>query len=200
MEKEDHLKMTEKESLELITSMINKAKNRVNETGKMYLWWGWLILICCMVQFSAIHFFNYKHGYYIWFSPWLFLIYQIFFLDKNKKSIKVKTYTDEINMFVWIVFFICLILVIFIGIHFNIYEMIYPLILVMYGMPIFLSGVILKFKPLKIGGASCWLLSIICVYIVSDYQPLFIAAAIIVAWIIPGYLLKKNYKQVNNAV
>ncbi|MDP4286275.1 MAG: hypothetical protein Q8891_17850 [Bacteroidota bacterium] len=200
MEKEDHLKMTEKESLELIASMINKAKNRVNETGVMYLRWGWLILICCIVQFSAIHFFKYTQGYYIWFSTWLFLFYQLFFPDKHKKRFKVKTYTDEINMYVWIVFFICLILVIFIGIHFNRYEMIYPLILAMYGMPIFLSGIILKFKPLKIGGTICWLLSIISVFIVGDYQSLFIAAAIIVAWIIPGYLLKKNYKKVNNAV
>lgn len=40
----EEIKMTEKESLELITSMINKAKNKVTESGALYLFWGWLIL------------------------------------------------------------------------------------------------------------------------------------------------------------
>jgi len=187
------LRMSEKESLELITSMINKAKNKVSETGTLYLFWGWLILICCIMEFSAIHFFNYANGYYIWFSTWLFLIYQFFFLNKKKKERKVKTYTDEINIFVWIVFFICLSLVIFIGIRFQKPEMIYPLILVMYGMPTFLSGIILKFKSLVIGGVCCWILSIFSVFITGGYQSLFLAAAVIAAWIIPGYLLRKNF-------
>lgn len=189
--------MSEKESLQLITSMINKAKNRVTETGTLYLLWGWLILICCLVQFIALHFFNYANSYYVWFSTWLLLVYQIFYIGKKRKSRKVRTYTGEINGFVWIVFFICMMLTIFIGIHFKKYEIIDPLLLVLYGMPTFLSGIILKFKPLVIGGISCWLLAVASVFIPMEYQLLCIAAAVIFAWIIPGYLLKANFKKEN---
>ena len=192
--------MTEKESLELITSMINKAKNKVTESGSLYLFWGWLILLCCIVQFTGLHFFNYTNSYYVWYSTWVLLIFQFFYIVKQKKSSSVKSYTGEINGFVWLVFFISMVLVIFISIHFKYYEIIYPLILVMYGMPTFLSGVILKFKPLIIGGACCWVFAILSSFVTSDYQSLFIAAAVIAAWIIPGYLLKKNYKKADNGI
>ena len=193
----DEIRMTEKESMELITSMINTAKNRVGETGKLYLLWGWLILLCCTVQFIGLHFFRFENTYYVWFLTWLLLIYQIFFLSKEGKNRKVRTYTGEINGFVWLVFFICMMLVIFIGSYLKKYEIINPVLLVLYGMPTFLSGIILKFKPLIIGGICCWALSIISVFISGEYQLLLIAAAVIAAWIIPGYILKQNFKKVN---
>ncbi|MEO6836753.1 MAG: hypothetical protein ABI185_00090 [Ginsengibacter sp.] len=193
----DEIRMTEKESMELITSMINKAKDRVSETGTLYLLWGWLILICCIVQFIGFHFFNYINSYYIWFSTWILVIYQFFYLGKRKNVNKVKSYTGEINGFVWLVFFICMMLVIFIGSYLKKYEIINPVLLVLYGMPTFLSGIILKFKPLIIGGICCWALSVLSVFIPGDYQLLLTAAAVIAAWIIPGYILKQNFKKVN---
>jgi len=190
-------KMSEKESIELIASMINKAKNRVGETGTLYLLWGWLILICCLIQFIGVHFFNYENSAYIWFSTWLLLIYQLFYIRKKRKSRKVRTYTGEINAFVWLVFFICMMLSLFIGIQLKRYEIIDPMLLVLYGMPTFLSGVILKFKPLIIGGICCWVLSGLSVFTPLEYQILLIVAAVISAWIIPGYLLKANFKKEN---
>ncbi len=77
------IKMTEKESLELITSMINKAKeNRVNESGTLYLLWGWIILFCCAVQFVGLTFFQHTHECYIWFwaLTWVVLIVQVIYL------------------------------------------------------------------------------------------------------------------------
>jgi hypothetical protein len=189
--------MTEKESLELIASMINKAKNRVSENGTLYLLWGWLILICCIVQFVGFYFFNYADSYYIWFSTWIFLILQFFYIKKQNRTRRVKTYTGEINGFVWLAFFIGMVLVIFTSIHFKYYEIIYPLILIMYGIPTFLSGIILKFKPLIIGGICCWVFSFLSSFFTSQYQLLCIAAAVIAAWIIPGYLLKANFKKDN---
>ena len=195
MENEE-VKMSEKESMELIATMINQAKNRVGETGKLYILWGWLILICCTIQFIGLHFFQYEKSFYIWFLTWLLVIYQIFFLSKERKNRKVRTYTGEINGFVWLVFFICMMLVIFIGSYLKKYEMINPVLLVLYGMPTFLSGIILKIKSLIIGGICCWALSILSVFISGDYQLLLIAAAVIAAWIIPGYILQQNFKKV----
>jgi len=189
------LKMTEKESLELIASMINKAKSRVGETGKLYLLWGWLIFICCTVQFVGLQFFHFEKTYYVWFLTWVLLIYQVFFLSKERKKSKVKTYTGEIYSFVWVVFFICMMLVFFIGSYLKKYEMINPVLLVLYGMPTFLSGIILKFKPLIIGGIVCWALSIISVFISGEYQLLLFATAVVAAWIIPGYSLNQIFKK-----
>ncbi|HEY5390874.1 MAG TPA: hypothetical protein VIJ57_02070 [Hanamia sp.] len=192
----DEVKLSESESLLLIASMINKAKNRFSESGTLYLLWGWLILICCIVQFIGFYFFD-TDAYYIWFSTWFLLIYQIFYLRKKIKTQKIKTYTEEINGFVWLVFFICMILVAFIGIQFKKYEIISPMILVLYGMPTFLSGIILKFKPLIIGGICCWIIASVSPFINIDYQLLLTSAAVISGWIIPGYLLKQKFKKAN---
>jgi hypothetical protein len=64
----------------------------------------------------------------------------------------------------------------------------------MYGMPTFLSGIIIKFKPLIIGGIFCWLMAVISPFIDVRYQVLLAAAAVIAAWIVPGHLLRNKYK------
>jgi hypothetical protein len=189
--------MTEKESMELITSMINKAKSRFHESGFLYLLWGWIVLICCIVQFSATHFFNVQNAYHIWYITWLVLIYQIFFLRKKRKLRTFITYTEDINRYVWIVFGICEILLVFILLLFKKYEVINPVVIVLYGMPIFLSGIILKFKPLLLGGISCWVISGISPFVNIEFQLVLTAAAIICGWIIPGYMLRQKFKKEN---
>ena len=190
--------MTEAESMLLITTMINKAKNRFNETGFLYLLWGWVVLVCCIIQFIAAYFFNYQNAYYIWQVTWIVVIYQVIFLRKKRKSANVRTYTDEINKFVWIVFFICEMLLVFILIQFKKYEVINSVVLVLYGMPIFLSGIILKFKPLITGGICCWIIALISPFIDIKFQLLLTACSIISGWIIPGYLLKSKFKNERN--
>ena len=189
--------MTEIESMALITSMINKAKNKLNENGRLYILWGWLIFICCLVQFTALYFFNDQNAYYIWYVTWLAPIYQVFYIRKRRKARTARSYTDEIAGFVWLIFIICTSLIVFIMIHFKVYTGINPAVLVMYGMPTVLSGVILKFKPLKAGGIYCWLLAILSVFTTYEFQLLLIALAVVVAWIVPGYLLRHKFKKEN---
>ncbi len=187
--------MTETESMQLISSMINKAQNRYSENGMLYLLWGWLILVCCLVQFTALYFFNNQNAYYIWYVTWLAPIYQIIYLRRFSKKRRVKTYTGEIMGFVWLVFVICIAMIVFTLIYLKAYSAINPAVLIMYGMPTFLSGIILKFKPLRIGGICCWALSILSVFADYEFQLLCIALAVILAWIIPGYLLRAKFKK-----
>ena len=54
----------------------------------------------------------------------------------------------------------------------------------------------MQFRPLKIGGIVCWVLAIVATLIEPMYG-LLLAAAMIAAWIVPGYLLRKKYNQQN---
>ncbi len=190
----NEMQMTEKESLLLITSMINKARNRFNETGAMYLVYGWVILACCLIQFAALYFYNYENAPYIWFLTWGAVIYQVIFIRKKRGCDKTSTYTGEIIRFVWMVFIICICLLIFLQVRLHSMLTINPSILVIYGMPTFLSGVILKSNSLKIGAVCCWILSVASVFVLYEFQLLLIALAVIVAWIIPGYVLREKFK------
>ena len=78
---------------------------------------------------------------------------------------------------------------------------VYPIIIVLYGIGTFVSGGALKFMPLKAGGIVCWILAVIAIRVDFEYQLLLIAAAVLIAYLIPGYLLKQKYhKQIASAI
>jgi hypothetical protein len=195
MEQQD---FSAKESLQLIESMISKAQNRFGENGHLYLLWGWVILVCSLTSFISIYFFgNFRTLMYVWMLTIPTIIYQSIYLARVKKSAAVRTYTDEINGHVWMVFVIMGFLVgIIIGKSGH-HELFNPFFLLLYGMPTFLSGVILKFVPLRIGAICCWVLALVSVFIPYEFSFLLLALAVISTWIIPGYLLRSRFQKQN---
>ena len=183
-----------KDSLLLIDSMINQAKNRFTENGFLYLLWGWTVFACSMFHFAAIKLSLLKHPEWVWMITWAVVIFQIIYLAKAKRKEKVKTYSDGIIDAIWICFGICmLVLTIVLG-RFNLWIYMNSLVLLFYGIPTFLSGFVMRFTPLKIGGVACWLLAIGSTFVSPVYYLILIAFAVLIAWIIPGYLLRKKFK------
>ncbi len=191
-------KFSAEQSLQVIQSMIEKAKNQFSENGYLYLLWGWVIFIASAGQFILLNLVHYQNHYIVWVLPWIAVIYQFIYLAKKKKQKKVTTYTDFIIGFVWITFFILMIVFGFIlsqELGSSYHKLVCPVSLALYGMPTLLSGIILRFRPLIIGAIGCWLLSIGSLYVPYDYQMLFLSAAMVIAWIIPGYILRNKYQQ-----
>ena len=188
-------KISAQESLQLIEGMIQKAQNKFVENGTLYLLWGWVVLFCAITQYILIIYTNYSKPEIVWSLTWLVVIFQIFYLSKQEKNKTVKTYTDELIGYVWMVFGFTMLIVGFILGKNNSWTSLYPIIIGLYGMPTFLSGAIMKFKPLKIGAICCWFLAIFAVFVPLQYSLLLIAVAVIVAWIVLGYLLRKKFNQ-----
>ena len=187
--------LSTRDSLQLIESMINKAQNRFSENGHLYLLWGWVVLVCSITSFIAIYFYgNGKSLMYVWMLTIPTVIYQMIYLARVKKNTAVRTYTDEINSYVWLVFVIMGFLVGIIVGRSGQPQLFNPLVLMLYGMPTFLSGVILKFKPLRIGAICCWVLALVSVLIPYQFSFLLLALAVITTWIVPGYLLRSRFK------
>ncbi len=187
-----------KDSLQLIDSMINQAKNRFSENGFLYLLWGWVILFCSLGHFIMLKLQLFKQPQIIWASCWLAVIFQIIYLVRKKKKEKVKTYSDGIIDSIWISFGVCMFVLSFIVSKNELWIYMYPIVLMLYGIPTFLSGTVMQFKPLKIGGIACWALAILSTFLLPVYYLLLLAAAVLIAWIIPGYLLRKKFKNQNN--
>jgi len=186
-----------KDSLQLIDSMISQAKNRFSENGFLYLLWGWLILVCSIGHFILLKLNWFKHPEIIWASCWLAVIFQVIYISKTKKKEKVKTYSDEIINYIWISFGVCMFIMSFILGKSNVWDKVYSLFLMLYGVPTLLSGVVMQFKPLKIGGIICWVLALISAFLHPLYGLLLLAVAVAAAWIIPGYQMRKKYNQQN---
>jgi hypothetical protein len=187
------------ESLRLIESMIQRAKNQFNEDGFLYLFWGWLILFCCIAEFilERMHF---AYPWLIWLLTWVALAYHIIYIRRKRRKRVVTTQSDHFLGMVWIAYIIALFLMVVLG---NIYEARgqhfwefgNSLLLLLYGIPTFTTGMVLKFKPLWIGALGCWTLAMIAPFLPPDYHDLPLALAMIIAWIIPGYLLKVQHRK-----
>lgn len=194
MQQED---FSPQDSLTLIESMINKARNRFSENGHLYLLWGWVVLICSSVSFISLYLYKDYRLFPVWFLTWAAIIYQFIYLFRKKKEERVKTYTDEISASVWLVFVVMGGLLAVILARTNNQSLFNTVLLILYGMPTFLSGVILKFNPLKIGALVCWLLAFISSMIPNEFSFLLLAIAVVTAWIVPGYLLRSRYQKQN---
>ena len=181
--------------MQLIESMINRAKNQFNENGTLYLLWGYTILVCCLTQFLVKYFYHTDKSNYVWMLTWVVVIYQMYFLAKKKKKEKVETYTGGIIAVVWISFTVAIFLLIFILSANKVFTLINPVLLVLYGIPTVISGSIIRFRPLMIGGACCGLLAALSVFVPFEFHYLLLCGAVIAAWIIPGHLLSARAKK-----
>jgi hypothetical protein len=130
---------------------------------------------------------------------WLAVIYMMFYLRRSGRKRLVKTYADDLVGYVWITFVVLMFLGGFLLSRIpQFYHYHYNFILLFYGVPTFLSGIILKFRPLVVGGIVCWILALLSSFMNFHYHSLLVAVAVISAWIIPGYILKEKFNKENS--
>ena len=187
MENEEKL-MTGEESLKVITSMINKTRVNVMQSSFHLLFWGWLIFACSLSEFLLYKFTSFTNAWYVWFFviPGVF-VSMIYGFTKGRKA-SVHTYAEGIYVWVWMAFLIASV-VLFI-VHSSQMENVSKYILLIAAMPTFVSGIILKFKPLIWGGVSMWILALAAHFGGETISSLAVPVAVITGYLIPGYILR----------
>jgi hypothetical protein len=187
MENEEKM-MSGEESLRIITEMINKTKVNIRQGSFHLLFWGWLIFACSMSEYLLMNYTGFTHPYYVWFFviPGAF-ISMIYGYVTGRKA-KVHTYADMIYMWTWIGFLITAI-VLFI-VQSKRLDNVAPYILLLAGFPTFISGFIIKFKPLIFGGLVFWIIALVVNFAGPSVAPLGMPVAVLAGYLIPGYMLK----------
>ncbi len=206
--------ISEKESLDLITQMINKAKNSYHDTGLSSMLWGAVIIICSLVRFAEIRF-DFRLPFDIYLLTLAAIIPQVIISIREKRSRRVRSYDDQYMDYIWLGFGISIMLMIFVlnmmGASwrpvaeefltgtgkppgFQLYEYISPLFLILYGIPTFVTGTACKFRPMLWGGLVCWISCIITTFTSIKVDLLLVAFSSMVAWFIPGIIMMKDYK------
>lgn len=183
--------LTQQQSLKIIQEMIATSKNNLKDNSFFFLLWGWLVLIASLSNFVLIQI-GHEYAYLPW--PVLMILggitsgvagYRI-----GKKA-KVISHVDKMVMFLWWGFMVVMMIILFMaGFNKIDWNVTHPLIISLYGLGTFVSGGVLKFKPLIIGGIASWIISIIAFFVTPEYVLLLIALSIIIAYLIPGYMLK----------
>jgi hypothetical protein len=183
------------ESLRVIQTMINKTRQQISGQSHYFLMWGWCTLAACIGQFLLMQVFHYEKHYLVWLITIPCVLFTIWFSTREVKNKKVKTYAAENMSYLWTG----------IGISFFVVSMIfskigwvncYPFYIMFYGLGSFVSGRILRFTPLVVGGAVNWGLALAAIWAPFGYQPLFAAAALLFSYIIPGHLLRSTQREI----
>jgi hypothetical protein len=109
---------------------------------------------------------------------------------RQGKTERKTTHLDTLSMWMWVTFGITVFTLVAFGSKIN-YQL-NPLILTISAIPTFLSGIVIRFKPLVFGGISFWVFGIISFLSPMETQPLVGAVAVLCGYIVPGYLLKSK--------
>lgn len=189
MENEEKL-MTGEESLRIISEMINKTKVNIRQGSFHLLLWGWLLTVCSLSEWLIIKLTSYPHPYYVWFLVIPGAFVSMIYGAVNGRKAKVHTYADMLYMWTWIGFLFTAI-VLFI-VQSDKMENITPYILLLAGLPTFLSGFIVKFKPLIVGGVCFWVIAILVHFAGPTLALLGTPLAMLTGYLIPGYMLRNK--------
>ena len=182
--------MTGEESLKIITEMINRTKVNISQGSFHLLLWGWLIFLCSLADYILMRFIGFEHSYYVWFLviPGIF-VSLIYGFTKGRQA-KVHTYAEMIYMWTWIGFLGAFIALFFI--QAKRMEMFGQYILLLAGFATFVTGFIIKFRPLIFGGVCFWIIAVAVSFAGPSVAPLGMPLAVITGYLIPGYMLKNR--------
>jgi len=186
MKAEDEILTTE-ESLTIITEMINKAQGNVKENSIHFLLWGTVIAIANIGMFALIQL-GYRYPYIVWLlalPAWIISLYAGY---KQGKKARLTSHLDRISSWLWISFGVTIFILVCFGKFIN--FQLNPVILLISAMPTIVAGVIIKFRPLILGGIFFWLCGILCYLVETPWQYLIGAIAVTVGYLIPGAMLR----------
>ncbi len=189
--------LSPEKSFETISAMINTAKNKLADDGFLFIFWGWLVCFSSLFHYVFIKL-DIQGGEYVWTLMPLGGIFSAVYAIKQNKRESVKTYVDDYLKYLWIAFGISLIIALLnmptIGVKDT-----YFFFMILYGFATMVSGGILNFKPLIIGSIFAFICALASSYFGNAEQLLWIALSLICSYIIPGHMLRSQYKTEINA-
>jgi hypothetical protein len=181
--------LSARQSLDIITSMIREAKGNVQRNNFYFLFWGWIIVAANIGMF-VLTWIDYRYPYAVWLLTIPAWVYTLITAFRRNKNAVASTHFDQISAWLWISFGITIFILVAFG--FKINFQLNPVILTITAVPTLASGIILRFRPFIYGGIAFWIAGIATFMTPMQYQPLLGAAAIVVGYLIPGYLLKRD--------
>ncbi len=214
--------LSERESLKLITEMIQKAKTgNFHESGSGSILWGSVVGIAGIMSFVRYNF-NWHIGFEWWLLPLFALIPQLYLTYREYNTKLVKTHEQRALDAVWMIFGLSIFCVL-------LYSRIVPgvtdsmlekqgikllqqnietgevkplnsfalsfssLLIIIYAFPTMVTGIVQRFKPMIAGALLCYLFFAISLYTTLAWDNLLSGFAAIFNWLIPGLILRSQY-------
>lgn len=194
MPQESKIPTEARSQLELIQQAIEDAKVRLSENGHIFLLWGWLTLAAAASQFLLLMLEFYQYNW----MPWLLMplggIYTGWYYARQPDVRSSKSVLSPILSGLWIYLAINLMVLPFFFWS-KLGGSTIPILIILLGLGITVTGQVLRFRPLLWAGIVTNLLGLGAFFLEPLYQVPVMGLAAVIGDLIPGYLLKNRYQQ-----
>lgn len=180
-------KLTPSDSLKLIADVISKTRDNIKAQSFCFLLWGWLIATASIL-FYVLHQYTSSKLFFLPF-PLLVIPGIIITLIYYKRNSQMsETYLIGFLRQLWLVLAISFIIVVLISLLQKYPPFTYTLVIA--GIGTLVSGLVMRFRPLIVGGVIFLLIAVGSIFVSDNVKPLLQGTAVITGYLIPGYLLK----------
>ena len=187
--------LTESQSLQVIREMIQVSHRKIRYDGILFIVWGWLMafhytLLYIMKNMVITYNFQRILKISVNLLPLVGILFSAYYIYTQRK--KVQTYIGISLRYIWISLIMCLSvtnMIIFNVIHEVNFELQHPIFMIFIAFATVITGGIIRFKLIIIGGIGFGLLAFASSYFELSTQILLEAAAWVIAFIIPGHIL-----------
>jgi hypothetical protein len=201
MEKDN---LTPEESFDIINKAISNFKMNYKENALVFLLWGWILTLASISNFIILKIVSNWEAHELMAGKWelkglyilgnwivfclIGFIILYFMVRKINKYKKVYSHIDKFIEYLWWSTAASFVFATVICFRLRIEPPV--LMLLIAGIATTTTGLVIKFKPLIIGGISFFIFSIATTFVTNEYLALLVGAAIICGYLIPGYFLK----------
>lgn len=183
--------LTPEQSLKLIDEMMRQAKRSFHRMSFYFLLWGILLIGAMLLEYVMGYLGQPLHG-----KSWGVIglaggITSWIYGARQGRKEGASTAMDRVMMWLWSAFVITLMVTI---IAYGVSGGGTPAgsILVLTGLPTFVSGQLMRFKPLIFGGLLFWVLGALSYFVEPQMIAWLYIGAMLFGYVIPGYLLKRQ--------
>jgi len=184
--------LTHEESLSIIQRMISEAQGAVAKDSFDFILWGWALVAASIIHYILLvantsipppsaYLLLGVCGIYAWLHH----------RNENKQE-RVKTHIDTILIYIWSAFGFALFIAMFFAGVAQVSPI--PIILLIAGQATFISGGVLKFRPLVVGGVVLGFFGAIAWFLPEQWQVVMQAGAYLAGYLLPCYILIRKGK------
>lgn len=155
---------SKEEQIEVISKVINSTKENLKPLSVNFIFWGSLIVVMSLIHYSIPLFIQYTEYSSLLFwtiLPVLGMIFTIVYNIKIRKILGYETYLNRVIKIIWGIFNLSWLVMVVMSLLNGINNPV-PEILFLLSTTLITTGIIIKFKPIVIGGI---LLMLFTVYI-----------------------------------
>lgn len=192
-------KLNEKESLELITQMIqNTRRNLDTGSGNMFLLWGYVLVVITLIVAVGIYCTNnYAWMWGFWGIPVIGYPLSYLLMRKQRKSVKV--YSDKVIGEIWKFIGACCLIIVLMAMNYSMMYLILPLCGMIMSLGTFITGIVIRYVKFSFSGAGFAVsIGILTNSIKGNFDIReLIAFALVVtfAMIVPGHILNNRARK-----